>query len=189
MLEGKKILLGVTASIAAYKAAILVRLMVKEGAEVQVVMTPVAKEFITSVTLSALSGRPVYSDFFSTAAGEWNSHVDMGLWADLFLIAPVTASSMGKLANGIADNLLITTYLSCKSHVMLAPAMDMDMYLHPSTKRNVDILRSYGNEIIEPATGELASGLYGKGRMEEPEAIVEHIKSYFEATQSGRKTQ
>ena len=188
MLEGKKILLGVTASIAAYKAATLIRLLVKEGAEVQVVMTPLAREFITPVTLSALSGRPVYSDFFSSAAGEWNSHVDMGLWADLFLIAPITAGTMGKLANGIADNLLITTYLSCKCHVMLAPAMDLDMYQHPSTTRNVDILKSYGNEILEPATGELASGLYGKGRMEEPETIVGHIKSYFEATKSGRES-
>jgi len=187
MLEGKKILLGVTASIAAYKTAILVRLLVKEGAEVQVIMTPVAKEFITPITLSALSGKPVFSDFFSLSSGEWNSHVDMGLWADIFLIAPVTASSMGKLANGIADNLLITTYLSCKCPVILAPAMDLDMYLHPSTKRNVDILKSYGNTIIEPATGELASGLYGKGRMEEPEAIIEFIKSYFEAAKGGRQ--
>ncbi len=187
MLEGKKILLGVTASIAAYKTATLVRLLVKEGAEVQVIMTPVAKEFITPVTLSALSGKPVFSDFFSASGGEWNSHVDMGLWADLFLIAPVTASSMGKLANGIADNLLITTYLSCKCPVMLAPAMDLDMYLHPSTKRNVDILKSYGNTIIEPATGELASGLYGKGRMEEPEAIIAFIKTYFETAEVGRQ--
>ena len=187
MLEGKKILLGVTASIAAYKAATLVRLLVKEGAEVQVIMTPVAKEFITPVTLSALSGKPVFSDFFSSAGGEWNSHVDMGLWADLFLIAPVTASSMGKLANGIADNLLITTYLSCKCPVMLAPAMDLDMYLHPSTQRNLDILKSYGNIIIEPATGELASGLYGKGRMEEPEAIIDIIRTYFETAEGGRQ--
>lgn len=188
MLEGKKILLGVTASIAAYKAASLVRLLVKEGAEVQVIMTPVAKEFITPVTLSALSGKSVYSDFFSNTGGEWNSHVDMGLWADLLLVAPITASTMGKLANGIADNLLITTYLSCKCPVMLAPAMDLDMYLHPSTQRNVEILKSYGNEIIEPATGELASGLYGKGRMEEPEALIEHIKSFFEAAESGKET-
>ena len=179
MLEGKKILLGVTASIAAYKAATLVRLMVKEGAEVQVIITPIAKEFITPVTLSALSGKPVLSEFFSDSGGQWNSHVDMGIWADLFLVAPVTASTMGKMANGIADNLLITTYLSCKAPVILAPAMDLDMYRHPSTARNIEILRSYGNHIIEPATGELASGLYGKGRMEEPEEIIEKVKSFL----------
>ena len=186
MLEGKKILLGVTASIAAYKAAILVRLLVKEGAEVQVIMTPVAKEFITPLTLSALSGKPVYSDFFSSHAGDWNSHVELGIWADLFLVAPVTASTMAKMANGIADNLLITTYLSCKCPVFLSPAMDLDMYRHPSTLRNLEILKSYGNRIIEPATGELASGLYGKGRMEEPEAILEYVKSFFEAAGSGQ---
>ncbi len=185
MLEGKKILLGVTASIAAYKAATLVRLLVKEGAEVQVVMTPIAREFITPVTLSALSGRPVYYDFFSESGGEWNSHVDMGLWADLFLVAPVTASTMGKMANGIADNLLLTTYLSCKCPVMLAPAMDLDMYRHPSTEKNLEILKSYGNAIIEPVTGELASGLFGKGRMEEPEVLLEKVKSFF--TQGGGK--
>lgn len=181
MLEGKKILLGITASIAAYKTATLIRLLVKEGAEVQVVMTPLAKEFITPVTLSALSGKPVFSDFFSNTSGEWNSHVNMGIWADLFLVAPVTASTIGKMANGIADNLLITTYLSCKCPVVLAPAMDLDMYQHPSTVRNIEILKSYGNRIIEPATGELASGLYGKGRMKEPETILEEIKSVFEA--------
>lgn len=180
MLKGKKILLGVTASIAAYKAASLVRLLIKEGAEVQVIMTPIAREFITPVTLSALSGRPVYSDFFSQPSGEWNSHVDLGLWADLFLVAPATASTMGKMANGIADNLLITTYLSCKCPVFIAPAMDLDMYKHPSTSRNIEALKSFGNRIIEPGTGELASGLYGKGRMEEPEAILEEIKSHFE---------
>ena len=179
MLEGKKILLGVTASIAAYKAATLVRLLVKEGAEVQVIITPVAKKFITPVTLSALSGKPVLSEFFADSGGQWNSHVDMGIWADLFLVAPVTASTMGKMANGIADNLLITTYLSCKAPVILAPAMDLDMYGHPSTSRNIEILKSYGNQIIEPATGELASGLYGKGRMEEPEIIIEKIKSFL----------
>jgi phosphopantothenoylcysteine decarboxylase/phosphopantothenate--cysteine ligase len=186
MLEGKKILLGITASIAAYKSAMLIRLLVKEGAEVQVVMTPIAKEFITPVTLSTLSGKPVLSDFFSGPGGEWNSHVDMGLWADLFLVAPVTASTMGKMANGIADNLLITAYLSCKCPVILAPAMDLDMYKHPSTSRNIEILRSYGNHFIEPGTGELASGLVGKGRMEEPEMIVEFIKSFFEAAESGK---
>lgn len=188
MLEGKKILLGVTASIAAYKAATIIRLLVKEGAEVQVIMTPIAKEFITPVTLSALSGKPVYSDFFSGQGGKWNSHVDMGLWADLFLVAPVTASTMGKMANGIADNLLITTYLSCKCPVILAPAMDLDMYSHPSTLRNLEVLKSYGNRIIEPGTGELASGLYGKGRMEEPETILEEIKSFFEAAAGGKAT-
>jgi phosphopantothenoylcysteine decarboxylase/phosphopantothenate--cysteine ligase len=188
MLKGKKILLGITASIAAYKAATMVRLFVKEGAEVQVIMTPAAKEFITPVTLSALSGRPVHSDFYSDLGGEWNSHVDMGIWADVFLVAPVTASTMGKMANGIADNLLITTYLSCKSPVILAPAMDLDMYQHPSTARNIEILKSYGNRIIEPATGELASGLYGKGRMEEPEIILEKIKTFFEAAVGGKES-
>ena len=179
MLEGKKILLGITASIAAYKTATLVRLLIKEGAEVQVVMTSAAKEFITPVTLSALSGKPVLSDFFSEKSGQWNSHVDMGLWADLFLVAPLTASTMGKMANGIADNLLITTYLSCKCPVILAPAIDLDMYQHPSTTRNIEILKSFGNQIIEPGTGELASGLYGKGRMEEPEIIIEQVKSFL----------
>ncbi len=188
MLEGKKILLGVTASIAAYKAATLVRLLIKEGAEVQVVMTPAAKEFITPVTLSALSGKPVYSDLFSGTSGEWNSHVDMGLWADLFLVAPVTATTMGKMAGGIADNLLVTTYLSCKCPVILAPAMDLEMYQHPSTARNIEILKSDGNRIIEPGTGELASGLYGKGRMEEPESILEQVKSFFEAAAVGKGT-
>jgi phosphopantothenoylcysteine decarboxylase/phosphopantothenate--cysteine ligase len=188
MLEGKKILLGVTASIAAYKAATLVRLLVKDGAEVQVIMTPIAREFITPVTLSALSGRPVYSDFFSDQGGLWNSHVDMGLWADLFLVAPVTASTLGKMANGIADNLLITTYLSCKCPVLLAPAMDLDMYRHPSTTRNLEILRTYGNRIIEPGTGELASGLWGKGRMEEPEVILEQVRSFLESAGSEQGT-
>jgi len=188
MLEGKKILLGVTASIAAYKAAILVRLLINEGAEVQVVMTPIAKEFITPVTLSALTGKPVHSDFFSGPGGEWNSHVELGLWADLFLIAPATASTMGKLANGIADNLLIITYLSSKCPVILAPAMDLDMYQHPSTERNIEILKSYGNHIIEPGTGELASGLYGKGRMEDPEIIIEQVKSFFKAAAGGKGT-
>jgi len=179
MLQGKKILLGLTASIAAYKTATIVRLLVREGAEVQVIMTPMAKEFITPVTLSALSGKPVHIDFFSGQNGQWDSHVDLGIWADLFLIAPVTASTLGKMANGIADNLLLTTYLSCKSPVILAPAMDLDMYQHPSTARNIQILQSYGNQIIEPGTGELASGLYGKGRMEEPEIILEKVQSFF----------
>lgn len=187
MLQGKKILVGLTASIAAYKTASIVRLLVREGAEVQVIMTPMAREFITPVTLSALSGKPVHIDFFSEKNGQWDSHVELGLWADLFLIAPVTASTMGKMANGIADNLLLTTYLSCKSPIILAPAMDLDMYRHPSTVRNIEILRSYGNQIIEPGTGELASGLFGKGRMEEPEMIVEKIKSYFASSSDARK--
>ena len=187
MLQGKKILLGLTASIAAYKTATIVRLLVREGAEVQVVMTPMAKEFITPVTLSALSGKPVHIDFFSGQNGQWDSHVDLGIWADLFLIAPVTASTLGKMANGIADNLLLTTYLSCKSPVILAPAMDLDMYEHPSTVRNIQILQSYGNQVIEPGTGELASGLYGKGRMEEPEIILEKVQSFFASSSDDQK--
>lgn len=187
MLQGKKILLGLTASIAAYKTATIVRLLVREGAEVQVIMTPMAKEFITPVTLSALSGKPVHIDFFSGQNGQWDSHVDLGIWADLFLIAPVTASTLGKMANGIADNLLLTTYLSCKSPVILAPAMDLDMYEHPSTTRNLQILQSYGNQIIEPGTGELASGLYGKGRMEEPENILEKVRSFFASSSDDQK--
>jgi len=187
MLQGKKILLGLTASIAAYKTASIVRLLVREGAEVQVIMTPMAKEFITPVTLSALSGKPVHIDFFSGQNGQWDSHVDLGIWADLFLIAPVTASTLGKMANGIADNLLLTTYLSCKSPVILAPAMDLDMYQHPSTTRNIQILQSYGNQIIEPGTGELASGLYGKGRMEEPEMILEKVQSFFASSSDDQK--
>jgi phosphopantothenoylcysteine decarboxylase/phosphopantothenate--cysteine ligase len=187
MLQGKKILLGLTASIAAYKTATIARLLVREGAEVQVIMTPMAKEFITPVTLSALSGKPVHIDFFSGGNGQWDSHVDLGIWADLFLIAPVTASTMGKMANGIADNLLLTTYLSCKSPVILAPAMDLDMYQHPSTTRNIQILQSYGNQIIEPGTGELASGLYGKGRMEEPEIILEKVQSFFASSSDDQK--
>jgi phosphopantothenoylcysteine decarboxylase/phosphopantothenate--cysteine ligase len=187
MLQGKKILLGLTASIAAYKTASIVRLLVREGAEVQVIMTPTAKEFITPVTLSALSGKPVHIDFFSGQNGQWDSHVDLGIWADLFLIAPVTASTMGKMANGIADNLLLTTYLSCKSPVIVAPAMDLDMYQHPSTIRNIQILQSYGNQIIEPGTGELASGLYGKGRMEEPEIILEKVQSFFATSSDDQK--
>ncbi len=187
MLQGKKILVGVTASIAAYKAATIVRLLVREGADVQVIMTPMAREFITTVTLSALSGQPVHSDFFSGQDGRWDSHVDLGIWADLFLIAPVTASTLGKMANGIADNLLLTTYLSCKCPVILAPAMDLDMYQHPSTARNIEILQSYGNQIIEPGTGELASGLYGKGRMEEPEIILEKVQYFFASSSDDQK--
>jgi phosphopantothenoylcysteine decarboxylase/phosphopantothenate--cysteine ligase len=178
-LSGKHIVLGVTGSIAAYKAAYLLRGLVKEGAEVQVVMTPSAKEFITPVTMSALSGKPVASDFFSANDGTWYSHVDMGQWADLMLIAPATAATLGKMANGVCDNLLVTTYLSAKCRVMIAPAMDLDMYAHPANTRNIEILRSYGNLIIEPGEGALASGLHGKGRMEEPENIIEEVVRFF----------
>ncbi len=180
MLKGKKIILGITGSIAAYKAAILVRLLVKEGAEVQVIITKAGKEFITAVTLSALSGRPVQSEFFQSTDGSWHSHVDMGLWADLMLIAPCSANTLAKLANGIADNLLLTTYLSAKCPVFIAPAMDLDMYKHDASQNNIEILRTRRNTIIEPASGELASGLSGKGRMEEPENIVSLIKEHFE---------
>ncbi|MFA6590482.1 MAG: flavoprotein, partial [Bacteroidales bacterium] len=176
MLKGKKIVLGVTGSIAAYKSAHLVRLLVRKGAEVQVVMTPAAKEFITPVTLSPLSGKAVISEFFAARDGLWHSHVDLGLWADLMLIAPATASTLGKMANGIADNMLVTTYLSMKAPVFIAPAMDLDMYRHPSTMRNLELLKSYGNHIIEPVSGELASGLEGKGRMEEPERIIAKLE-------------
>lgn len=178
-LEGKHIILGVTGSIAAYKAAYLLRLLVKEGAEVQVVMTPAAKEFITPVTMSALSTRPVASEFFAANDGTWHSHVDMGQWADLMLIAPVTAATMGKMVTGIADNLLVTTYMSAKCPVMIAPAMDLDMFQHPSTLQNLEKLQSFGNIILEPGEGELASGLHGKGRMQEPEQIVEEVVAFF----------
>lgn len=180
MLQGKKIVLGITGSIAAYKSCILIRELVKHGAEVQVVITPAGKEFITPITLSALTSKPVISDFFSQRDGTWHSHVDLGLWADAMLIAPATASTIGKMANGIADNMLITTYLSMKAPVFIAPAMDLDMFAHPSTQRNLDILRSNGNLIIEPAKGELASHLVGKGRMEEPENIVRVLDDFFE---------
>jgi len=179
MLNGKKIVVGITGSIAAYKAAYLCRLLIRKGAEVQVVMTPSGKEFITPVTLSALTQKPVLSEFFTANDGTWHSHVDLGLWADLMLIAPATASTIGKMANGIADNLLITTYLSMKTPVFVAPAMDLDMYAHPSTQANLEKLKSYGNQIIEPAEGELASGLEGKGRMEEPEKIVACLETFF----------
>ncbi len=181
MLKGKKIVLGITGSIAAYKSAYLVRLLVRKGAEVQVVMTPAAREFITPVTLSPLSGKAVISEFFTANSGLWHSHVDLGLWADLMLIAPATASTIGKMANGIADNMLITTYLSMKAPVFVAPAMDLDMYRHPSTTHNLELLKRYGNHIIEPASGELASGLEGKGRMEEPEQIVAQLERFFSA--------
>lgn len=179
-MKGKHIVLGITGSIAAYKACSLIRLLIKAGAEVQVVITPAGKEFITPITLSALTSKPVVSEFFSQRDGSWHSHVDLGQWADLMIIAPATASTIAKMAHGVADNMLITTYLSMKAPVMVAPAMDLDMYRHPSTKENLVRLRSYGNIIIEPASGELASGLVGKGRMEEPEQIFECISSFFQ---------
>lgn len=181
MLKGKKIVLGITGSIAAYKACYIIRGLIKRGAEVQVVITPAGKEFITPITLSALTQKPVVSEFFFQRDGTWNSHVALGLWADAMLIAPCTASTLGKMANGIADNMLITTYLSMKAPVFIAPAMDLDMYAHPSTQQNMDRLRSFGNHIIEPQSGFLASGLEGKGRMEEPEAIVKALDNYFSA--------
>ena len=179
MLEGKKIVLGITGSIAAYKSCLLIRELIKKGAEVQVVITPAGKEFITPITLSALTHKPVISEFFSQKDGTWNSHVDLGLWADAMVIAPCTAASLGKMANGVADNMLITTYLSMKAPVFIAPAMDLDMYKHPSTQKNLNTLRGYGNHIIEPANGFLASGLEGKGRMEEPENIVKSLEYFF----------
>ena len=179
MLEGKKIVLGITGSIAAYKSCLLIRELIKKGAEVQVVITPAGKEFITPITLSALTHKPVISEFFSQKDGTWNSHVDLGLWADAMVIAPCTAASLSKMANGVADNMLITTYLSMKAPVFIAPAMDLDMYKHPSTQKNLDTLRGYGNHIIEPANGFLASGLEGKGRMEEPENIVKSLEYFF----------
>ena len=181
MLKGKKVVLGITGSIAAYKSCLIIRALVKQGAEVQVVITPAGKEFITPITLSALTHKPVVSEFFSQRDGTWNSHVDLGLWADAMLIAPATASTIGKMANGIADNMLITTYLSMKAPVFVAPAMDLDMYAHPSTQKNLETLKQYGNHIIEPQSGFLASGLEGKGRMEEPENIVKALDSFFEA--------
>lgn len=180
MLKGKHIVLGISGGIAAYKSVYLLRLLVKAGAEVQVVITPNGKEFITPVTLSSLSGKPVISEFFTANTGEWHSHVDLGLWSDLMIIAPATASTIAKMANGVADNMLITTYLSAKSHVMVAPAMDLDMWAHPSTQRNIATLLADGVEVISPADGELASHLVGKGRMEEPENIVKAIENYFD---------
>ena len=180
MLKGKKIVLGITGSIAAYKSCLIIREFVKRGAEVQVVITPAGKEFITPITLSALTHKPVISEFFSQRDGTWNSHVDLGLWADAMIIAPCTASTLGKMANGIADNMLITTYLSMKAPVFIAPAMDLDMYAHPSTQRNMKTLLEYGNHIIEPGKGFLASGLEGKGRMEEPSVIVDYLDKFFQ---------
>ena len=182
MLKGKKIVLGITGSIAAYKSCLIIRALIKHGAEVQVVITPSGKEFITPITLSALTHKPVISEFFSQRDGTWHSHVDLGLWADAMLIAPCTASTLGKMAHGVADNMLITTYLSMKAPVFIAPAMDLDMYQHPSTQANLQQLKSYGNHIIEPASGFLASGLEGKGRMEEPERIVELLDKFFNPT-------
>lgn len=179
MLKGKKIVLGITGSIAAYKACLLIRQLIKRGAEVQVVITPAGKEFITPITLSALTHKPVISKFFSQRDGTWNSHVDLGLWADAMVVAPCTASTLGKMAHGIADNMLITTYLSMKAPVFIAPAMDLDMYRHPSTQANMKTLLSYGNHIIEPESGFLASGLEGKGRMEEPEVIADRLDQFF----------
>lgn len=179
MLKGKKIVLGITGSIAAYKACLLIRQLIKRGAEVQVVITPAGKEFITPITLSALTHKPVISEFFSQRDGTWNSHVDLGLWADAMVVAPCTASTLGKMAHGIADNMLITTYLSMKAPVFIAPAMDLDMYRHPSTQANMKTLLSHGNHIIEPESGFLASGLEGKGRMEEPEVIADRLDQFF----------
>lgn len=179
MLKGKRIVLGITGSIAAYKACLIIRGLIKQGAEVQTVITPAGKEFITPITLSALTHKPVISEFFSQRDGTWNSHVDIGLWADAMVIAPCTTSTLGKMANGIADNMLITTYLSMKAPVFIAPAMDLDMYAHPSTRHNIDKLRAYGNIFIEPQSGFLASGLEGKGRMEEPDVIVNTLKEFF----------
>ena len=179
MLKGKHIILGISGGIAAYKSASIIRGLVKKGAEVQVVITPAGKEFITPVTLSALSGKPVVSEFFTANTGEWHSHVDLGLWADAMVIAPATANTIAKMANGVAGNMLVTTYLSAKAPVFIAPAMDLDMMAHPSTKRNIELLRSYGNHIIEASEGELASHLVGKGRMEEPENIVAVLERFF----------
>ena len=182
MLKGKKIVLGITGSIAAYKSCLIIRELVKSGAEVQVVITPAGKEFITPVTLFALTNKPVVSEFFSQKNGMWNSHVDIGLWADAMVIAPCTAATLGKMANGVADNILVTTYLSMKAPVFIAPAMDLDMYKHPSTLRNIEALRSFGNHIIEAGSGFLASGLEGKGRMEDPENIVKVLDNFFSSS-------
>jgi phosphopantothenoylcysteine decarboxylase/phosphopantothenate--cysteine ligase len=179
MLNGRKILVGVTGGIAAYKTATVIRLLIKEGCQVQVIMTDNAKEFITPLTLATLSKNPVLCNFFDSESGSWNSHVDLGLWADLFLIAPATANTISKMANGIADNLLLTTYLSSRCPVFIAPSMDADMLKHHAILKNIDTLKSNGNYILEAPEGELASGLSGKGRMSEPEDIVEEIRSFF----------
>ncbi|MEI6455824.1 MAG: flavoprotein, partial [bacterium] len=179
MLKGKKIVIGITGSIAAYKIPYLVRLLVKEEAEVKVVMTPVAKDFVTPLTLATLSRNPVIIKPFDLESGTWSNHVELGQWADLMVFAPVTANTLAKMVAGLADNFLVTAYLSAKCPVLIAPAMDLDMYNHPSTRKNVEILRSYGNRIIEPQVGELASGLSGPGRLEEPENIFRYITDYF----------
>jgi phosphopantothenoylcysteine decarboxylase/phosphopantothenate--cysteine ligase len=179
MLKGKNILIGVTGGIAAYKTATIIRLLVKDGADVRVIMTDHAKDFITPLTLSTLSKNQVFTEFFNRENGDWNSHVDLGLWAHLFLIAPATANTIAKMANGVADNLLLTTYLSARCPVFVAPSMDMDMLNHPSTVINIETLKAFGNFILEPASGELASGLSGKGRMAEPEEIVKEISDFF----------
>jgi phosphopantothenoylcysteine decarboxylase / phosphopantothenate---cysteine ligase len=184
MLKGKHILIGVTGGIAAYKTATIIRLLVKDGAEVQVIMTEKAKEFITPLTLATLSKNPILAEFFDPVNGNWNSHVDLGLWADLFLIAPATANSLAKMANGIADNLLLTTYLSSRCPVFIAPSMDMDMLNHPATIINIETLKAFGNSILEPSSGELASGLTGAGRMAEPEEIVKEIEDFFQKKKS-----
>ena len=184
MLKGKKIVLGITGSIAAYKSCLIIRELIKAGAEVQVVITPAGKEFITPITLSALTHKPVISEFFSQRDGTWNSHVDLGLWADAMLIAPCTAATLGKMANGVADNMLITTYLSMKAPVFIAPAMDLDMYQHPTTQENLRKLQSFGNQIIEAQSGFLASGLEGKGRMEEPDKIVAYLDKMLDSNAS-----
>lgn len=186
-LKGRRILLGVTGSIAAYKAALLVRGLVKEGADVQVVMTPLAKQFITPLTMATLSRHPILVEFFDPENGAWNSHVSLGEWADLYLIAPATANTLAKMTYGIADNLLLTSYLSARCPVAVAPAMDLDMFAHPATQENLARLRERGVAIIEPGSGELASGLSGKGRMAEPEAIIEQIRPLLRSTQSDRK--
>lgn len=185
-LVGKKIVLGITGSIAAYKAVVLARELIKRGAEVQIVITPAGKEFVTMLTLATLTRKPVISEFFSQRDGTWNSHVELGQWADAMLIAPATASTIAKMANGVADNMLVTTYLSMKAPVFVAPAMDLDMYAHPSTQSNIERLRTFGNHIIEPGVGELASALVGKGRMEEPDNIVKVLEAYFEKSNSLR---
>lgn len=184
-LAGRKIILCVTGSIAAYKAAYLLRGLIKLGAQVQVIMSSYAKEFISPLTLSTLSDKPVLSDFFTPSDGSWNSHVDLGLWADLIVVAPATANTMGKMASGLCDNLLLATYLSAKCPVMIAPAMDLDMFQHPSTQRNIALLKSYGNIIIDPASGDLASGLVGQGRMEEPDVILAKIEMFFAQKKNG----
>ncbi|MCX6266953.1 MAG: bifunctional phosphopantothenoylcysteine decarboxylase/phosphopantothenate--cysteine ligase CoaBC, partial [Bacteroidetes bacterium] len=187
MLKGKKLVVGITGSIAAYKVPFLVRLLVKEGADVRIIMTPVSRDFVTPLTLSTLSHHAVIVDPFNTDNGEWNNHVELGQWADAMIFAPVTANTLAKMAHGIADNFVVTAYLSAKCPVFIAPAMDMDMYAHPSTQNNINILRNFGNFIIEPQVGELASGLSGPGRLEEPEAILLVIKDHFTRDQDLNK--